>query len=341
MSTKTEKVTIKEVATRAGVSTATVSHVLNNTRFVSEELRETVLKAIRETGYFRNEVARGLRRGATATIGLMIPDNSNPFFAEMARIIEDWGFSKGYSTILCNSSGNLEREVAYIDTLISKQIDGVIIIASHSNYTHLMEFKKRKIPMILVDRDFPLILGDIILVDNDSGGYIATKYLIDLGHEKIACLTGPSDVTPSADRVKGYYRALKEAGIKIRNDYVITGDFELESGEYAMKKLLSLEDVPTALFACNDIMAIGALRHAKSANINVPVDISIIGFDDIQLDSIVSPSLSTVAQPIKEIATTASVMLIDKIQNNAEEIDGKRIILDTHLIIRDSCCPPK
>jgi LacI family transcriptional regulator len=336
-----ENVTLKDVATRAGVSTATVSHVLNNTRFVSDSLRETVLKAVGETGYFRNELARGLRRGATATIGLMIPDNSNPFFAELARIIEDWGFSNGYSVILCNSAGNLDREAAYINTLISKQIDGVIFIASHSNDTHLMEFKKRKIPIILVDRDLPLILGDTILIDNDSGGYTATKYLIELGHKKIACITGPSDVTPSADRVKGYYRALQEAGIKRRDDYVITGDFEFQSGERAMKKLLSLEDVPTALFACNDLMAIGALRRARSENISVPVDMSIFGFDDIQFASIVSPSLSTIAQPINEIATTAIAMLIDKIQNRAVEAEGKRIVLDTHLIIRDSCCPPK
>jgi LacI family transcriptional regulator len=332
--------TIKDIAARAGVSTATVSHVINNTRFVSDELRERVVSAIDEIGYHPNEIARGLRRGDTATIGLMIPDNSNPFFAEVAKNIEDIGFEQGYSVILCNSAGDLEREATYIKMLLAKQVDGVIFIACRSKYEHLVDLKKQKdIPVVLVDRDIPLFLGDVVMVDNEQGGYIATKHLLELGHKKIACITGPSDVALSEDRVKGYVRALKEADIKIRQEYVVMGDFGLRSGESGMEKLLSLEDIPSAVFICNDMMAIGALNEARKAGILVPDDISVIGYDDIQLASVVSPALTTIAQPIKELSVAATSMLIKKIQHGAEGEEGKRVVLDAQLVIRNSCSP--
>jgi LacI family transcriptional regulator len=329
--------TIKDVANKAGVSVATVSNVINNTRFVSEDLRKKVEEAILEVGYHPNVLARGLRRGDTKSIGLVMPDNSNPFFAELAKEIEDMGFESGYGFFLCNSSSDLQREATYVNMLISKQVDGIIFIASHSDYEHLMELKDRNIPVVQVDREIPLQLGDVVLINNEKGGYEATKYLIELGHRKIACITGPFDITPSADRVSGYRRALKEAGIPIREAYILAGDFQYQSGENNLAHLLRLEDVPTAVFVCNDMMAIGAIKQAKISNVRIPEDISIVGFDDIQFVTAVSPSLTTIAQPIRELAQTAISLLMEKIQKESGMPKGKRIVLEPTLVIRESC----
>ena len=330
-------VTINDVAKKAGVSITTVSHVINETRFVSKELIEKVNQAIVDVGYYPNQLARGLRSGVTATIGLMIPDNSNPFFADVAKIIETYGFENGYSVILCNSAGDQNKEAAYIDTLLSHQIDGIIFISVNSIFENLKKIKERNIPFVVVDRDIPDYDGDTVLVNNEVGGYLATKYLLDLGHTKIACFEGASNLTPSSDRAKGYLRAHREAGIPVDEKYFVTGDFTYQSGELAFDKICALEDRPTAIFACNDMMAIGALKRAKSLKIHIPEEISIIGFDDITFASAVSPALTTINQPVEEVSKLAISILIDKIQKRSEVQPGKKIILEPKLVIRESC----
>lgn len=331
--------TIKDVARLAGVSTTTVSHVINETRYVSDELRARVLAAMEELNYRPNVLARGLRRGETKTIGLVVPDNSNPFFAEVARIVEDIGFENGYSVILCNSDGNLEKEAAYVNVLIAKQVDGVIFIAAGSKYEHLHELATAGIPVVVADRDIPQTLADVVLVDNEQGGYDATRYLLSLGHRRIACIAGPSDLTPSADRVHGYRRALGEFGVPIEEKWIVPGDFRYQGGEAAIAELLRLDEPPSAVFACNDVMAIGALRAVRSAGLQVPGDVSIVGFDDIPLASAVSPALTTVAQPIVELATLAAQLLMSRIQSDQQDGPKQRIVLDTELIVRGSCAP--
>lgn len=328
--------TIRNVAEKAGVSITTVSHVINGTRYVSDELIQRVHAAMDELNYRPNVLARGLRRGDTRTIGLVVPDNSNPFFAEVARVIEDVGFKNGYSVILCNSDDDLSKEAAYLNVLIAKQVDGVIFIAAGSEYEHLLELTGRNIPVVVVDREIEHALADIILVDNELGGYEAAKYLVDLGHKKIACITGPSEVTPSAGRVQGYRRALEEAGIPLRQDYVTAGDFHFQGGEAAMVRLLELEDPPTAVFACNDWMAVGTFRAVRKAGKQIPKDVSIVGFDDIQLASVVNPTLTTIAQPISDMATMAAELLITRMQNS-QEIPTQRTLLNPILRIRESC----
>jgi len=329
--------TIKDVARLAGVSITTVSHVINETRYVSDELRGRVLAAMQELNYRRNVLARSLRRGETRTIGLVVPDNSNPFFAEVARIVEDVGFEKGYSVILCNSDGSLEKEAAYISVLIAKQVDGVIFIAAGSKHEHLHELTAQGIPVVVADRDIPQSLADVVLVDNEKGGYEATRYLLSLGHRRIACIAGPSDLTPSADRVRGYRRAQKEAGISIEEGWIVPGDFRYQGGEAAAARLLRLGEPPSAIFACNDVMAIGALRTLQNAGLQVPGDVSIIGFDDIPLASAVSPALTTVAQPTAELSTLAARCLISRIQNDRDDEPRQRSVLETRLVVRDSC----
>lgn len=329
--------TINDVAKKAGVSITTVSHVINDTRFVSKELREKVNQAIIDVGYYPNQLARGLRSGVTATIGLMIPDNSNPFFAEISKIIETVGFENGYSVILCNSSGDLKKEAAYIETLMSHQIDGIILISVNSTLENLNKIKERNIPFVVVDRDFPQYDGDTVLVNNELGGYLATKHLIDLGHQKIACIEGSSNLNPSSDRFKGYLRALEESNIPFNEQYLVRGDFEYQSGEAAFEELCSLKVRPTAIFACNDMMAIGALRRAKSLKVHIPEDISLVGFDNISFASAVSPSLTTISQPIQELSRQAVSILINKIQNRDDVQPAKKILLDPELVIRESC----
>jgi LacI family transcriptional regulator len=329
--------TINDVAKLAGVSTTTVSHFINGTRYVSDDLRERVENAIAELEYHPNSMARGLRRGESKTIGLIVPDNSNPFFAEILRSIENIGYANGYSVILCNSDSDIDKEVAYTDLLFAKQVDGIVFITTNNSCEHLQQLSNVGIPIIVIDRDIPLIGTDVLLVDNFQGGYVATQYLIELGHRRIACITGPSRLTPSAERVNGYRKALADAGITENPDLIVMGDFQFQGGETGIAQLLTLREPPTAVFACNDLMALGVMRGLRKAKLSVPRDISLIGFDDISLTSVVSPALTSVAQPIQEISRLAIELLINRIQKKDSECEEKRIVLPTQLVIRESC----
>lgn len=273
--------TMRDVAEQANVSVTTVSHVINGTRFVSEELRKRVLEAMKRLDYRPNILARGLRVGKTNTIGLIVPDNSNPFFAEVSRVVEDVGFDSGYSVILCNSDGNLDKELTYIDVLVAKQVDGIIFIASSSQSEHLRLLIDEKIPLVVADREMPDLDVDLVLVDNSRGGYEATKYLLELGHRRIGCISGPSEITPSAERIKGYRQAVSEFDVPFDENLIVRGDFQFEGGKRAMSQLLALPKLPSAVFICNDVMAIGAMGSIRSAGLKMPEDISIVGFDDI------------------------------------------------------------
>lgn len=334
--------TIKDVAERAGVSITTVSHVINETRYVSDELTERVSKAMRELNYQPNTIARSLRSGHTKTIGLIVPDISNPFFAEVSRKIEDRGLNHGYSVILCNSDDNNEKEAGYIDVLVSKQVDGIIFISAGFVGKNIQKPLNANIPFVVADRDISGVQADVVLVENFKGGYEATKYLINLGHTDIACITGPSRLTPSSQRVEGYHAAMNEAGLYINGNLEMIGDFRFQGGEASMEKLLSTEKPPTAVFACNDVMALGALCAIYNHGLRVPEDISIMGFDDIPLSQCVYPAMSTIAQPMKELAELVVDFLVERMQINTDRRNKKTIefrkkVLDVTLVERGSC----
>jgi len=334
----TSNSTIVDVAKLAGVSTTTVSHILNGTRYVSDELKERVQKAIDELGYRPNSLARGLRKGESKTIGLIVPDNSNPFFADMLRQIERIGYANGYSVILCNTDGDTEKETCYTNVLIAQHVDGIIFISTTSSVEPLEELiNSNEIPVIIIDRDIDLKATDVILVDNFQGGYDATQYLISLGHSRIACITGPSMVTASADRVHGYIKAMQDASLPIGEDWVITGNFHVDGGEEGIRRILQMDPRPTAVFACNDMMALGVLRGLRNSGLSVPGDLSLIGFDDISLASIVSPALTTISQPIDQISAKAIELLFNRIHKQKNEYSNERIVLPTKLIVRDTC----
>jgi LacI family transcriptional regulator len=334
--------TIKDVASKAGVSITTVSHVINETRFVSDDLTKRVQQAMEELNFRPNSLAQSLRSGKSKTIGLVIPDISNLFFAEISRKIEDNGFDHRYSVILCNTDDDPEKESIYINVLIEKQVDGIIFISAGGDGENLSENIAREIPMVVADRDIKDIYADIVLVNNKDGGYQATKHLIDLGHKRIGCIAGPSMVTPSGQRLEGYKMALQEARIPFEEKLVTNGDFRYEGGEHAMQELLDLGEPLDAVFVCNDMMALGAMRSINNSGLSIPDDISLIGFDNIPISQSVYPSLSTIAQPIKEMANIIVEMLISRIasiETNKidNEIGYKRVVMDVELIKRESC----
>lgn len=327
--------TIREVAQRANVSVTTVSHVINDTRFVSDTLRRRVQQAMDELGYHPNALARSLRRGQTHTLGLILPDSANPFFAEIGRNIEASAFEQGYSLILCNTEGSLDRERIYVELLNRKQVDGIIFVAAGDRTNSLGSLLELKIPLVFVDRDLPGIQVDAVLVDNHEGGYLATRHLIDHGHSRIGCIAGPSHLTPSAQRVTGYRDALTEACLPIDEDLILRGDFHPESGRLATLELLNHKQPPTAIFTCNDLMAIGALRAAEASGLRVPDDLAIVGFDDIELATYTTPPLSTIAQPKKELGHLAVQLLLDRIQKKSRQVRCE--LLQPAFITRQSC----
>ena len=329
--------TLKDVAKLAGVSTATVSHVINGTRFVSEELQEKVNNAMAQLDYRPNMMARALKMGNQKTIGVIVPDCTNPFFAEISRSIDRYCFSKGYNIILCNTDNNLEQQSSYTNMLISKHIDGVIFISSDNTDDEINKFLKNSIPVVIADRIGKNSHVDSIIVDNEKGGYEATKYLINIGFRKIGCISGPSFISSSSQRVLGYKRALKEANIEIRDEFISVGDFHFAGGIAAAEKFLKLDDKVEAVFATNDMMALGFINALKNAGLSVPLDISVVGYDNIQLSQFMTPKLTTISQPLEEVAKISTDLLLEKINNKQINNSSKLIRLSPTLIERESC----
>ena len=333
--------TIKDVAETAQVSITTVSHVINSTRFVSPEVRKRVEEAMTQLGYQPNGLARSLRMGKTKTIGLIVPDASNLYFAEYARCIEDLGFQHGYSVILCNTDDNLEKEASYIDLLVNKQVDGVIFISAGGEGEALKKLKSQHIPIVIADREAAHINADLVLLDNLLGGYLATRHMIGLGHRRIACISGPSQLNPSAQRVNGYLQAMREAGLTTPENYILLGDFHFQSGERCMDTLIALgKERPSAVFACNDLMAMGAIRSARRQGLHLPEELSIVGFDNILLSQAFFPALTTIDQPIQEMAEAIIRVLLERMHNKDitdSTINYQRILLKPVLVERDSC----
>lgn len=328
-------VTIVEVARRARVSASTVSHVINGTRYVAEGTRERVLAAIDAMGYRPNALARSLRRGHSQTLGLVVPDSANPFFAEVARELEVAAFEAGFSVILCNTGNDRERERLYVNVLAKKQVDGLLVIAAEERGDALRAIARSRVPVVALDREPPDANVDGVLADHLTGGALATRHLIALGHRRIACIVGPNRASPSAQRAAGYRRALEEAGLPLDEALMRPGDFRPESGWVAARALLALPQPPTAVFACNDLMALGVLRAAAERGRRVPEDLALVGYDDIELARYAVPALTTVAQPKREMARAAIRLLTRRIGDGA--LPPQREVLEVTMAVRQSC----
>lgn len=336
---ETQPVTIKEIAARAGVSTSTVSRVVNQSVRVDPATEERVQEAIGALGYRPNLLARSFRRKITHTIGLVVPDNSNPFFAEMARVIEDAGFAEGYSVILCNSDLSEVKQDAYIDVLLAKRVDGIIMTSTGlipgERANHDIErIQQAGVPCVVIDRDLGDTPVDQLLVDNHEGGYLAGKYLIEHGHRKLACVVGPSDLTPSAGRIAGFHRALDEAEIDILPEAIVRGNGRHNGGARAIARLLDQGADFTAIFAFNDEMAIGVIGALQRAGKRVPHDISVIGFDDIPYANAIYPAVTTIAQPIVEMGKIGVRMLLDRLHHPGAA--PRHVQLSPRLVERES-----
>lgn len=330
--------TMKEVAQRAEVSVSTVSHVINETRFVSIDVRSRVLAVIAELDYIPSAVARSLKHQRTRIIGMMTPNNSNPYFAEITRGIEDACFEAGFNVILCNSDDDPRKQTSYIRVLMEKQVDGLIITPSGANEDLGDLLSSARKPLLILDREVENIEADFVTVDHELGGYLATNHLIELGHRHIACIAGPSQLSPAIQRLAGYRRALSNANLPLDPNNVVTSNFTSASGYTAMQRLLSMNPRPTAVFACNDLIALGAICAATNAGLSLPKDLSIVGFDDIELAAFTSPPLTTMAQPKYQLGALAAGMLIDRIARKHEQ--PQRKTLRPELRIRQSTGAP-
>jgi DNA-binding LacI/PurR family transcriptional regulator len=327
--------TIKDVAKLAGVHPSTVSRVINNDSRISEKTKDKILLIINKLGYTPNAIARGLKTKRTYTLGMLIPDITNPFFAEIARGAEDTANKNNFNVILCNTDDKLKKERTYLDILKGKRVDALILGTAHIKDKSILELEEKKFPFILVSRGIKGLNKNCVIVDDIAGGTMATEYLIKLGHRRIAHIAGPLKVRSAINRLEGYKFALKKYKIKYQEELVEEGDFRITGGYKAMKKLLGLPEPPRAIFAANDLLALGAMQAIQKKKYHIPEDFCIIGFNDISLASFVYPPLTTVRQPMQEMGALAVKMLLKIIEGG--EFNQKKVVLKPKLIIRESC----
>ena len=331
--------TIHEVAKHAGVASITVSRVINNSGYFSPETRERVEKAIAELGYVPNTLARSLRSRRTQTVGLMVTDITNPFFTTLARGVEDAANEAGYTVIFCNTDESVKKEEKYLNILLQKQVDGLLIVPSQSQTNAIQLIQKHGTPVVMLDRRISDVEVDTVRCDSLDGAYQLTRYLISLGHRQIAVMSGAVGISTADDRVTGYQMALEEAGITVAEDYLFRGDFTPESGYSMTRQALKLPLRPTALIAANNFITIGAMKALQEVGLDVPEDIALVGFDDLPPALVTFPFFTVASQPAYEMGTRAMKLLLQRLEGN--ELDHfQEIILPTQLIIRHSSGHP-
>lgn len=345
-SSRKKQTTLSDIAEAVGVATMTVSRVVSGDGYVSEETRGKVLKAVKELNYRRNGLARSLKRQFTETVGLVLGDISNPYSTELARAVRETLLEQGFNLFICISESGAKEDMIAFESLANHSVDG-IIVATRSNEAgdrYLSDLVETNVPVVAIGRDLAHKNIDFVSPDNLKGGFDATQHLIDLGHKRIAFIGANLRSGSNLKRLQGYINALEQHGIAV-DERLITGRSEgiadevgystEEIGFEGMKRLLSLPDPPTAVFARNDFTAIGAMRAINEAGLRIPNDIAIVGFDDIPLAARMSPSLTTVRQPMRAEGQIAAQMLLERISGKAN-ISRRERILDCELIVRES-----
>src|SRR3989441_7309596 len=333
------KMTIAEIAAQAGVSIPTVSRVLNGRPDVAPATRARVEQIIKESSYIRSSAAKALRKGSSGIIDLLVPNLDNQYVTEIVRGVEEALERTGLRLALSFTQGKSLGERQWLDKITDRATDGAILVLARGQSSRLKELRQRGIPFVVVDHrgelgpDVPSVGAT-----NWAGGRMAVEYLASLGHRRIAIIAGPPSYRCSLDRIAGYRAALEAAGTPIDPELIRPGDFRLHSGYTQTGALLALPDPPTAIFAGNDMQAMGAYKALYLRNIHVPERMSVIGFDDIPLTTIVSPSLTSVRQPLFGMGRVATTMLLRLIAG--ERLDSCRVELPTTLIMRESCASP-
>lgn len=331
--------TLKDVAELAGVDVSTASRVLNGASFrVRENTRQKVLAAARQVGYQPNALARSLRVGKTNIFALLVPDITNPFFAELSKGAEDATASYGYSLILCNTEDRPEPEEEYIRALRERQIDGFLVATAHNGGTNALKLIESNYPVVLVNRRIRGLRTGFVVADDTNGAKEAVRYLLELGHRRIAHIAGYSHADTAKRRLSAYRSVMSAQDLGgVAEDLVVQSDYTFKGGQDAMARLLDLPDRPTAVFVANDIMALGALTIAQTRRVRVPEDISIIGFNDIALAQYSYPRLTTVRTPSYEMGALAAQMLLRMVKG--EDASPSGITMRSELVIRDSTAP--
>ena len=329
-----QRPTIYDVARLAGVSTATVSRALNGTGQIAASTRATIEAAVEQLGYRPNTIARSLVTKTTQTIALLLPDITNPFYAALVNGIQQTALSHGHTMLLCTTESDAEREEHYLRVLRAKQVDGALVDGLVLPPDRIARFVEDGFPIVCLDRDIDSRSIPLVQVDNRLGGRIATGHLIDLGHTRIAHVTGAGELGISDERLAGYRDALSGAGLPVDFQLVEEGRFTDDGGHDAARRLLEREPGVTAIFAANDLSALGVLNAVAEAGKRVPDDVSVVGFDDLHLSAYTAPPLTTIRQPAVEIATLATEILIGL--TKGREVEEMRHLLEPELVIRAS-----
>jgi LacI family transcriptional regulator len=330
---------IRDLAEILGLSITTVSRVLNNKTVkyrISEATRQRVLNAAKEYNYLPNKLARGLKLEKTDTLGLIIPDISNPFFADIAQSIERQSRAKGYSLILCDSGDDISVEKNLIYLLLSHKVDGIIIAPVGTNYESIVQVYKSGTPLVVVDRCSPDAGLPYITSDNYQGGYDAVNYLISMGHTNIACIQGIPESPPNIDRVRGFKDALKANNLPVDESIIVGDDYTRENGYLQTRFLFSMENPPTAIFALSNMISLGVIKATGEMGLKIPDNISLISFDEQPYSAFLGTPMSTVEQKKSEMGQLAVDVLLKYISNEDYRNKAVHITLKTNLIIRDS-----
>jgi len=329
-------VTIRDVARAAGVSTATAARALGGYGHASPAARRKVSESARQLGYRPNVVARALVSRATTTVGLVVGDIENPFFAAAARGLADVMDAHGYTVLLANADEDAGRERRAVDALRARQVDGMVVVpAPGASPEHLTELVSAGVPLVLLDRAVVGVAADSVLVRNVAGARAAVAHLAGLGHRRIGVVSDSPDITSSAERIQGYRQALRAAGIAPEPGLISIGGPTRDDGEAAALRLLDRPDRPTAVFTANNFMTVGALRAARSLALRIPEDVALVGFDDLDWTTLVQPPVTVVRQPVADLGRVAGERLLRRLDGDAGP--PKRIRLDANLIVRGSC----
>ncbi len=327
--------TIHDVAKLAGVAPITVSRVINNSGYASDETRKRVEAAAAELGYVQNRLARSLRTKRSNALALVLTDITNPFFTTVARGVEDVASEAGYTVTYCNTDEDALKQQRNLELLVQQQVDGILLVPAFSSADAVKDIQKSDTPVVILDRHVPDVKADIVRCNSEDGAYELVRLLHGLGHQHIAMLNGPQGTSTADDRLAGYKRAMAEAGIHDVAHWVQSGSFKQESGYEMAMKAISGPIRPSAIFAANNFLAIGALKAIQNCNLSVPEDVALVGFDDLPPALVTFPFLTVASQPAYEMAQKATHLLLSRIEGTGPD-DFQEIILPTELIVRHS-----
>jgi LacI family transcriptional regulator len=327
--------TIREVAKLAGVAPITVSRVINNSGYISPETRERVQAVIEQLGYVPNTLARSLRWHQTGTLALVLTDITNPFWTTVVHGVEDAASQSGYSVILCNTNESNEQENQYVNVMLQRQVDGILLapVCSGSGEGPVRLIQRQKVPVVVLDRRLSGVSADTVRCDSVQGAYDLTRMLIECGHRSIVLLSGPDNVSTATDRVMGFQRAIEDAGLVFDPEMVRYGQFTVQSGFDLAKQLVAQGSVPDAIFAGNNFLAVGALRALRMSGLRVPEDVSLVGFDDLPADLLIDPFLTVAAQPAYRMGYEATRLLLGRILGPEEGADKAEAEMPSEIIL--------